>query len=153
MRPNLLPVARKPVNERIAEAYDEFVKRLGVERAQREVARRMYNDAGRWRDISRYMKSGAPVPRLPAAVQLAIVLEQPVDAFIDDPLLAISQELSEANQRAESIDHRLQRLEATVKGLPTAEDLRHGLETVTAAIQSVARADNPGDPPAQDAAK
>lgn len=137
-RITMLPVAKtQPVNERIAEAYQVFIDRLGVERAKREVARRVYGDAERSRDIGRYMKPGGPAPRLPMAVTLAVALEQPVDAFIDDPLVAIARELDEAGQRVESIAHRLEALEARVAA--GFEEGRAAIAALASGVEELAR--------------
>ena len=117
--------ANEPVHKRIAGAYAEFAARLGKASAKREVARRVYGDGDRFRDISRYMKPDGPAPRLPAAVALAIALEQKPAAFIDDPLVEIARELDAIGQVAQTlvaVQGELQDLRSEVARLALALD-------------------------------
>jgi hypothetical protein len=131
----LLPVAANgDVNAAIAAAF----ARSGLKK--REVARRVWGDAERYRDLDRYMKPGGTRPGAALAVLFAAALDEKPHAFLGGSALeAVAKELLEANERVASLDSRLQELESTVSALPTADDLQKGLQTVQAAIDRLAK--------------
>lgn len=92
-----------PVSARIAEALERTTV------GKREIARRVWGNPDRFRDLGRYAKAGGPVPRVSTAVKLAQAmddLELPPDAFVadpDQPLVAIAEELEELRGLVEGL--------------------------------------------------
>jgi hypothetical protein len=105
----LLPVARNPdVNKLIAADF----KASGL--GKREVARRVWGDEEKYRDLGRYV-NGRVTPGPSLAVALAAALGQAETRYLArTPLAAVARELAEASRLAETTLARLEVLERAV---------------------------------------
>lgn len=130
VRHDLLPVSRKhpEINAAIREAFEES----GLSKP--EVARQLYDDAERWREFDRYLRTTTPGASI--AIELARIFDKPVGSFIrSEPIHALAAELREAQEVRLSLDRRLESISDEVtRGVALTREVLEQLADDIAAL-------------------